>query len=489
MLHTIQALLDAFHKNNIIYCHWKSNEHLSLALNGDTDLDILFLVNQSSKINEILYACGLKRFRAVPLMQYNAIEDYIGLDKNTGKIWHLHLHYRLTLGEKHLKGYTLPWEKELLSHAIWSETYSTYCMNPTDEYWLLLLRLAMKFRLRDIFCKIKEDDLCEIKWLAEKTKTEDILSRVQLFFDDTGVDKYKELLSQKLIYHRQFINLRKYLQVYLAPFTGYRGYESYAKKAVREFFWCLSGIMRRLNIRSSNPSRRLFPNGGHVIAFVGSDGAGKSTIVSKTYSEFKKKIDVITLYMGSGNGSCSLLRFPMKLVARHVGGKGLGHKVENELQNQEHNSLKSRMYHIAKVIWATALMLEKRNLLKKMVKCRNNGLLVLTDRYPQIDTPGYGDGPLLSGFLNRPGFLSKLAKQEYQIYYNFYRNPPDVIIYLSAPVELAIQRKPEMTIQEIKSKKAAIEKISIKSPKIKVDTSTTIDTTFCKVMNIIWDYI
>ena len=58
MLKSIEKMLIAFETNNIIYCHWKSNEHLEEALLGDTDLDILFLPEQRNKLDIILNECG-----------------------------------------------------------------------------------------------------------------------------------------------------------------------------------------------------------------------------------------------------------------------------------------------------------------------------------------------------------------------------------------------------------------------------------------------
>ena len=41
VLNIVKNDLDEFHKNNINYCHFKSNEHVDAAVIGDTDLDIL----------------------------------------------------------------------------------------------------------------------------------------------------------------------------------------------------------------------------------------------------------------------------------------------------------------------------------------------------------------------------------------------------------------------------------------------------------------
>jgi hypothetical protein len=64
--------------------------------------------------NRILADTGFRRFMAPPLQAYPAVEDYLGFDHATGRLVHLHLHYQLTLGQRHLKGYRLPWESQLL---------------------------------------------------------------------------------------------------------------------------------------------------------------------------------------------------------------------------------------------------------------------------------------------------------------------------------------------------------------------------------------
>lgn len=53
MLKTIKDMLEALEINDIQYCHWKSNEHLEPALNGDTDLDMLFLPEQRSIVDKV----------------------------------------------------------------------------------------------------------------------------------------------------------------------------------------------------------------------------------------------------------------------------------------------------------------------------------------------------------------------------------------------------------------------------------------------------
>ena len=57
-----------------------------------------------------------------------------------------------------------------------------------------------------------------------------------------------------------------------------------------------------------------------MVAFVGCDGSGKSTMVGETRKFLAPKLDVYPMYLGSGDGSSSLLRKPMKLVRDLVFG-------------------------------------------------------------------------------------------------------------------------------------------------------------------------
>lgn len=236
-------------------------------------------------------------------------------------------------------------------------------------------------------------------------------------------------------------------------------------------------------------SRRISPSGGLVVAILGCDGAGKSTTLSYVKREFNKKLDVVSVYLGSGDGSSSILRKPMKLVARKVSGKGVGHAVEKEYAENKRISIKSRLYSVAKILWAVTLAKEKKKKLRNIVKARNNGLLVLTDRYPQIIIPGASDGPLLSRYRSGKGLLKRIADWEERIYELFARNAPDLVIKLTVSPETAIKRKPEMTVEEIRNKHSIIMNLDISEHIAIIDTSRPFEKTRGEVMKKIWEMI
>ena len=488
LLLSIQKFINALEEHNIIYCHWKSNEHLEEALAGDTDLDILFNPAQRTELEIVFNECGLKRFRATPLMQYNAIEDYIGFDQKEAKIWHVHTHYRLTLGEKHLKGYTIStWGEILLKDRVKSN-FGVWIANPSEEFVLLLCRISLKLRWRDYAQSLNDEDVKEIAWLKEKITKNQINAAASNMLKKGSRTIILRLYSQEITDKSMFIPLQKALRKELMFFTAYSRFGSWINRTKREIFWVCGGIRRRIRLNQYSAYRRISPNGGLVVAILGCDGAGKSTTLSYIKKEFSKKIDVVSIYFGSGDGSCSLIRKPMKFIAHKVGGKGLGHEVDREYKEKK-ISFKSRIYSIAKLIWAVTLALEKKTKQRKMIEARNNGLLVLTDRYPQSIMPGASDGPLLNRYRNSSGILRKISEWEWKIYDSFSINAPDLTIKLVVPTKMAIERKPEMTEQEINRKKDIVMKMTLSENTVVIDTSQPFTVTRGEVMKKIWELI
>ena len=180
----------------------------------------------------------------------------------------------------------------------------------------------------------------------------------------------------------------------------------------------------------------------------------------------------------------------MKIIAQKVGGKGVGHAVEREYGDAKKRvSVKAKLYSAAKFIWAVTLAQEKKSKLKKMTKARNNGLLVLTDRYPQSMMPGCNDGPLLSKYQKSHGWKKKVAIWEQKIYESAATNPPDLTIKLVVPTEIAMERKPEMTYDEIERKKQIVMSMDISEKTVIIDTSRPFEETVGVVMQEIWKLV
>jgi hypothetical protein len=213
---------------------------------------------------------------------------------------------------------------------------------------MLLVRMTMKLRWRDFGSGIGKDDCKEMAWLLEHTDMVVINDRAKQFVNEKAAKEIVHLVTGKeLTKKSQLKKLRRVLLKELKLYTGYTSLGSRWMRHKREWFWLVGGVKRRMGINSNVANRRVSPNGGNVIAFLGCDGAGKSTTLAYIKKELNKKLDVATIYFGSGDGSSSLLRKPMKMVAKKVGGKGLGHSVEKEYTEKKSISVKSRLYSLA----------------------------------------------------------------------------------------------------------------------------------------------
>ena len=190
-LSIVRQLLDRFNSDGINYCHWKSNQHFADALIGVDDLDILIDRSQYGKILNILQELHYKHFYIPSARTYVGIEDFLGFDYEQGDLVHLHLHSQLVVGEKHLKGFHLPIEAEVLSHRRFDDKLGVYMSSMFDELLLLILRAGMKVRRRDVIkgslitgstkaefdwlkkgCPEFLTELAKVKWLSKRIKVQ-----------------------------------------------------------------------------------------------------------------------------------------------------------------------------------------------------------------------------------------------------------------------------------------------------------------------------
>ena len=131
---------------------------------------------------------------------------------------------------------------------------------------------------------------------------------------------------------------------------------------------------------------------------------------------------------------------------------------------------------------------EKKTKIRQQTKARNNGLIVLTDRYPQTLYPGCSDGPLLSKYEGK-GLMGKIAAWEHRVYASAAMNPPDLTVKLIVPTEVAIERKPEMTAEEIDTKKSIVMGLNLSNNTLVVDTSRPFEETRAEIMEAIWSIL
>lgn len=483
-------LFRAFDAAGVRYCHYKSNQHLLPALAGDTDLDILLDARHAREAQVVLGATGYKRFDARMAASYPAVEDYLGFDDGTGRLIHIHLYHRLLVGQPHLKGYQLQYQDAILDSRVQDEASAVYTSHPNQEMQLLLLRLTLKARWRDGLREllgrrfVRGGALREYRWLQERV---DLAELRRITEEQLGAPAGEMIveLAEKPPSLRQLRAFKACLAPTLARWSSYGALEAPPTRMVRELLWLLSGLNRR-HFRLSWSLRRANPTGGRIIAVLGPDGSGKSTIVQTLDKWLSWKLDVYPVYFGSGDGSASLLRLPLKLMKTVLSRS----KRDRADAPTESGALGlERRVSWARAVWAIVLAWEKRAKLRRAVRARNRGMIVLCDRYPQTQVLGFNDGPLLAPWLESSSRLFRwLGRWEREQYERVLSCSPDLMIKLDVPSEVAIARKPEISVAESERKREALGKIRYHATcqEVVIDSTQPLGTVLLQVKTAVW---
>ena len=116
----------------------------------------------------------------------------------------------------------------------------------------------------------------------------------------------------------------------------------------------------------------------------------------------------------------------------------------------------------ARIPWALALSCEKRGKLRRMIRARNRGMIVICDRLPQAEISGFNDGPLLARWREHSWRLCRaLATWEARPYTEVALDPPDLVIKLMVTPEVALARRPEMTLDELRRRVLAVQSLGV----------------------------
>ena len=521
-LRVVQDFAAKLRIEGLPYCHWKSNEHLEEGLLGITDLDMLFDRNASVKLARILSDCGYKRFAAVHGHGYPGVEDYLGFDHETGKIVHLHLHYQLTAGENHLKGYHLPWEQWVLSTRKLDEESQVFVSDPNMEMLLLLVRSLLKIRTRNRIlglggrAYVRGGEIVEFRWLKERIDPERLAQITRSLLGDAAAAQVCEIAASTPTLAR-LVRLRRTIQPTLTTYRTYGRAGARMRRWVRELLWLRSGIGKRIT-QPTAPLSRTDPRGGLLIAFMGSDGSGKSTMATLIRKWLGWKIDARPVYFGSGDGPTSLMRLPLKLALRSAQRGGMLRSPSAARAGAAGSSSRGTgagassaapsgtgagaagaaapapngggMRDRLRAVWALVLAWEKRGGVRRAWRGRNLGMIMIADRYPQNQIMGFNDGPLLSGWRGSPsGMLARAGRWESIPYVWAETNPPDIVFKLHVSPQVALSRKPDMEIEEIVRRTQAVAGLRFGplTHIVDIDADRPLDEVLLEIKRRIWE--
>lgn len=468
----------------VLYCHWKSNDHLAAALDGVDDLDILISATSIDVAYRVFAEMGCRRGRVAPARNEVGLEDFLGLDDETGGVVHFHVHYRLATGERHLKRYRLPWEHAVLASRVRDADTGVWITAPELEIVLLLCRQALRLRWRDRLHAAGTND--ELIFLLGNADTDGVQAAANLVLDEHGATEVSRFIG-KGTRSGSRPRLRRALRRQLRASTANRGLHAFLSRGLRELTWLRRGISRKVHAHPVLLGRG-GPAGGLMVAVIGCDGSGKSTLVNSLRESLSAKLDVYPVYLGSGNGSSSALRAPMKWGRNRFLGKPrtAGAAERTRATSEEH----AQTIALAKAAWAMALADEKKRKLKRAMLARTRGMVVICDRWPQDQYPGELDGPRLQHWRNGGWIKRRLASWEARPYRQARLAPPDLILMLDIDIDTAALRRPNDDRNYLEHRIEVLRALRLKNEigtVVELDGTRPADKVLAQAMRAIWD--
>lgn len=486
----------------VVYCHWKSNEHLRPATLGETDLDILVDREAASQLPLLLAEAGYKRMSAPTERSYVGIEDYLALDRATGKLVHLHLHYRLILGEKFLKGYRLPWEDRLLAGRQLDQELGIYVSPPELELLVLVVRAALKLRRRETFGfggagPLDADFFREFRWLAARVDAPRLAAEATELLGSRPAASVAGMLQTP----PDRATLARF-RGEIGPITD--GWRTYSPAAATRRRWSREVRARSAKLWSRFLGKRAItrfsnPRGGAIIAFLGADGSGKSTVTGSIDKWLSWRAHVVRLYFGFGDGPVSPLRRPLQALksqyARRrsrMGAVATPPAAPASTEGIAYPSWRDAPKALWRILWSWSVVREKQARLRQAQAARNDGLVVIGDRYPQAQIMGLGDGPLLSQWERHQWtWLRAAARWELDAYRAMERIAPDLVVKLNVTPEVSARRKQDVSLDSLTRRADVVKRVQFPAGVriVQVNADQPLEQVLLEVKRAIWEVL
>lgn len=488
-LEPVMDLISELNHQEIRYCHWKSNSRLDWSLAGQTDLDLLIDPEQESQFKDILKKLGIKAIISPPSAQYPGLEHYLGFDNTTGRLFHLHVHYHLVLGEQYVKNYRLPIEEQFLDCT--RIVHDVKIPVPELELIVLSIRALLKYRDRDMvkdvfnirFPGIPEHILNEILWLLDQTSLEDVsqmMSSLAVFSDEQIILDFLQVVTQAPRSGWQLFQLRGRLRRELR--------KNQRKNRLSASMHYFRSLLKKTKLfRSSDDQRLRLPGKGKLIALIGIDGSGKSTLSTEISEWLKWKVSAPLHYLGSKQPS---VWSDWSYIIFRIFRRSISILTQRVDEDNFFIRILKRFRQFFLGLHYLSVGVDRYKRFRWAKKQKESGSVVIFDRFPffsPLDGPEIhliSDGNLY--FLTK-----KLAKIEQRLYRRF--DTLDLILILDVNPQVSVERKPDHSIETIQAKYSALLRLKTELKEesdrwkwLSVDSNNPIEQVLLDLKTAVW---
>ena len=209
---------------------------------------------------------------------------------------------------------------------------------------------------------------------------------------------------------------------------------------------------RNMSIINSTPVR--------VIAIVGCDGSGKSTLTASLVNELAARMPTEHIYLGQSSG-----RIGEWISQLPVIGAPFGRYLRSKAAHVHEKPSTPPGNITALVIYLLSCWRAYK--FRKMLCKSQQGFLLITDRYPQVEVPGFRfDGPQLAKTTGGNGWIKMLRQRELKLYQWMASYLPVLLIRLGIDEQTAFARKPDHQLAALQEKIAVTPQLTFNGAKI-----------------------
>ena len=488
VLELIAVLCRSLDDEGVRYCHWKSNESIARSASGENDLDLLVSRSDAERFEGILRRLGFKDTRQPRWKQLPGVYHSYGVDA-TGALVHIHAHYQLVIGDDMTKNIHLPIEAAYLASATLDRTFMI--PSPAFELAVFLIRMTVKHCTWDAFVTF-QGSLSR----SERRELDDLLGRVDLGEVWALADRHLPFISRDL-WERCLRSVKpgssRWFQIRTASRLQ-RTLSGWSRRPPAFDTWVrmwrrVRTVFRRKLLRRG-PVRNQLASGGALIAIVGGDGAGKSTVVDSLSRWLSSEhIDSHTMHMGKPKWSplTAVVKGLLKLVAatrRSTTSSAKALRSSLVASDEGTMTLRNR----ARLGWEVLTARDRYRTYRRARRLASNGSLVLCDRYP-LPHVSLMDGAVTAR-MKDPARWGRWARFLATIERRYYDriSSPDILIVLRLDPDIAVERKrgvePESSVRP---RSEEIWRMDWRgTPAIVIDAASPKEQVLSEIRSMIW---
>lgn len=481
-LKIITKLCNRLNTDGISYCHWKSNNAIDRSASGENDLDLLVSRADIRSFIEILSQLDFKQAGERWRQPIPGISDYYGFDQESGILVHVHAHSQLILGHDATKNFHIPIEEAYLA----SSSVNGLFKIPAAEFELIILiiRLIIKHSTWDAvllgYGHLSKSEKDEINFLLSQTNEDRINDVLRNHFPYIQIQQFSECLKTLTSTFSVLENLRvgQRLIKSLRQFARFSPAKDTFIKFWQRIYWPVRRRIQRIDMRKQMCS------GGLMIAIVGGDGSGKTTVVKEIFLWLSDIFSVYGFHMGKPKWSLQtiIIRGILKI------GRSLGFYPFERVEDQYTNDPDSLIFPgYPSLIRALCTAHDRYQTFIRARTLSTNGALVILDRFPLMQLK-FMDGPhirYITANHPRNGIIKYLINMEESYYQKMAL--PDLLIVLRADPEIAVKRKTEETEYSVRARTTEIWKMDWdKTTACVINANLTKEEVEQTVKNLLW---